>query len=198
MKERAQCTPEKYCSEQNIYILFFIIKASFFFFFCPTFFPPPPPPFFSHPLSPPPLNPTNKKHNISFPQILNYQESIKSLKQEIFTLDQNYYTKLGIAFVTSSEFSFKKLKPADLPIGNVVLDVYLLRNQEVLITKNYQDEDELRNMLFSGFSNLLFRTFSQTLVPIKQDFNQVLVLEDKKFKFVPLSSPIDLCREHYN
>ena len=104
-------------------------------------------------------------------------------------MDQNYHTKLGIAFVTSSEFSFKKLKPADLPIGNVVLDVYLLRNQEVLITKNYQDEDELRNMLFSGFSNLLFRTFSQTLVPIKEDFNQVLVLEDKKFKFAPLSSP---------
>ena len=105
-------------------------------------------------------------------------------------MDQNYHTKLGIAFVTSSEFSFKKLKPADLPSGNVALDVYLLREQEVLITKNYQDEDELRNMLFSGFSNLLFRTFSQTLVPIKQNFNQVLVLEDKKFKFVPLSSPL--------
>ena len=105
-------------------------------------------------------------------------------------MDQNYHTKLGIAFVTSSEFSFKKLKPADLPSGNVALDVYLLREQEVLITKNYQDEDELRNMLFSGFSNLLFRTFSQTLVPTKQNFNQVLVLQDKKFKFVPLSSPL--------
>ena len=104
-------------------------------------------------------------------------------------MDQNYFTKLGIAFVTSSEFSFKKLQPAQLPDGNLVLDVYLLRNQQVLITKNYQDEDELRNMIFSGFSNLLFRTFGQTLVPTKEDYNQVLVLENKTFKFKPLSSP---------
>ena len=105
-------------------------------------------------------------------------------------MDQNYHTKLGISFVTNSEFSLKKLTPTNLPNANVALDVYLLRGQEVLITKNFHDEDELRNMLFSGFSNLISRTFSQTIVPTKQDFNQVLVLQDKIFKFVPLSSPL--------
>ena len=100
-------------------------------------------------------------------------------------MDQNYHTKLAISFVTSSEFSFKKLTPTDLPSGNVALDVYLLRGQQVLLTKNFSDEDELRNMLFPGFSSLLLSTFSQTLVPTKQNFNQVLVLQDKIFKFVP-------------
>ena len=75
-------------------------------------------------------------------------------------------------------------------IHSNAFNVYLLRGQEVLITKNFSDEDELRNMLFSGFSNLLLSTFSQTLVPTKQDFNQVLVLQDKTFKFVPLSCPL--------
>ena len=103
-------------------------------------------------------------------------------------MDENYHTKLSISFVTSSEFSFKRLKPSDLPSGNIALDVYLLRGQEVLLTKNFADNDELRNMLFPGFSNLLQNSFSQTLVPTKQDFNQVLVLQDKIFKFVPLSS----------
>ena len=136
---------------------------------------------------------SNQAHKIiifPIPQILNYQESIKNLKQEIFMSDQTYFTKLGIAFVTSSEFSFKSLKPTQLPDGNLALDVYLLRNQEVLITKNYQDQDELRNMIFPGFSNLLHRTFGQTLVPSRQDYNQVLTLESKVFKFAPLSSPL--------
>ena len=75
-----------------------------------------------------------------------------------------------------------------MPTGNIALDVYLLRNQEVLLTKNFADNDELRNMLFQGFSALLQTSFSQTLVPTKQDYNQVLVLQDKLFKFVPLSS----------
>ena len=103
-------------------------------------------------------------------------------------MDQSYHTKLAISFVTSSEFSFKRLTPGNLPNGNIALDVYLLRNQEVLLTKNFADNDELRNMLFPGFSTLLQASFSQTLVPTKQDFNQVLVLQDKIFKFVPLSS----------
>ena len=103
-------------------------------------------------------------------------------------MDQNYHTKLSISFVTSSEFSFKRLTPSDLPNGNIAPDVYLLRGQEVLLTKIFADNDELRNMLFPGFSTLLKNSFSQTLVPTKQDFNQVLVLQDKIFKFVPLSS----------
>ena len=46
----------------------------------------------------------------------------------------------------------------------------------------------LETCCFQGFSTLLQNSFSQTLVPTKQDFNQVLVLQDKIFKFVPLSS----------
>ena len=112
------------------------------------------------------------------------------MKQEIFTSDQTYFTTLGIAFLTGSEFSFKSLKPNQLPDGRLALDVYILREQEVLITKNYQDQDELRNMIFSGFSNLLSHTFGQTLVPSRQAYNQVLTLESKVFKFTPLSSSL--------
>ena len=77
-----------------------------------------------------------------------------------------------------------------MPPGNIALDVYLLRNQEVLLTKNFSDNDELRNMLFDGFSALLQASFSQILQPTKQDYNQVLVLENKLFKFVPLSTDL--------
>ena len=96
------------------------------------------------------------------------------MKEEVFTSDQTYFTTLGIAFLTGSEFSFKSLKPNQLPDGRLALDVYILREQEVLITKNYQDQDELRNMIFSGFSSLLHQTFGQTLVPSRQAYNQVL------------------------
>ena len=77
-----------------------------------------------------------------------------------------------------------------MPPGNIALDVYLLRNQEVLLTKIFSDNDELRNMLFDGFSALLQASFSQILQPTKQDYNQVLVLENKLFKFVPLSTDL--------
>ena len=142
--------------------------------------------YFLYPIS----HQTHKIIIFSHPQILNYQESIKNLKQEIFISDQTYFTTLGIAFLTGSEFSFKSLRPTQLPEGRLALDVYILRNQQVLITKNYQDEDELRNMIFSGFSSLLHQTFGQTLVPSRQAYNQVLTLESKVFKFTPLSSPL--------
>ena len=88
-----------------------------------------------------------------------------------------------MSFITAAGVSFKTLNPNNLPADNVALDVYLLRGQNLLLTKNYAFNDEVLNMIFSGFTTLI-----KTVVPVSRDFNQVLVLENKQFKFVPLAS----------
>ena len=68
------------------------------------------------------------------------------------------------------------------------VDVWLLRNQEVLITKGTID-DQMINMFFPGFSATVLQNFGQTIVPTKQPYNQALVLEGGIFKFVKMTTP---------
>ena len=68
------------------------------------------------------------------------------------------------------------------------VDVWLLRNQEVLITKGTID-DQMINMFFPGFSATVLQNFGQTIVPTKQPYNQALVLEAGIFKFVKMTTP---------
>ena len=68
------------------------------------------------------------------------------------------------------------------------VDVWLLRDQEILITKSTID-DQMVNMFFPGFTATVLRIFGQTVVPTKQPYNQALVLEAGIFKFVNMNTP---------
>ena len=60
-------------------------------------------------------------------------------------------TRLNIIFMTSSAQDLNQLNPKDLPKIPSAIDVWILRDQEILITRNWDTEDQLINMDFSGF-----------------------------------------------
>ena len=75
--------------------------------------------------------------------------------------------RLDIAFMASSAYDFKQLKPSDLPVIPTSIDVWILRGQDILLTKDWASEDLIINMKFTGFQQTISRTFSQTIVLIK-------------------------------
>ena len=127
--------------------------------------------------------------DISLLQITNLEQSISSLQGELQQLENgNFKTRLSLAFITASSFDFKAYKPNNLPLTSQSVDVWLLRDQEILITKSTIN-DQMVNMFFPGFTATVLRTFGQTVVPTKQPYNQGLVLEAGIFKFVNMNTP---------
>ena len=97
--------------------------------------------------------------------------------------------------MTGSSFDFKALRRNSLPSENQSIDVWILRGQEVLLTKGSKHDDEVVNMMFSGFSTSMHTNFAQVVTPTQQNYNQGLVLEAGLFKFVPMntSSVYEVC-----
>ena len=95
------------------------------------------------------------------------EESVASLKHERQQLENgNFKTRLSLAFITASSFDFKAYRPNNLPLTPQSVDVWLLRDQEILITKSTIN-DQMINMFFPGFTATVLRTFGKTIVPTK-------------------------------
>ena len=96
------------------------------------------------------------------------QDSIKSLKGELYRNENgNFVTRLSLAFMTGASFDFKAYRKASLPSTKQSVDVWLLRGQEVLLTKGSKTEDEVIDMMFSGFTSTMRTAFAQDVTPIK-------------------------------
>ena len=119
----------------------------------------------------------------------NLKDSIGSLRKEIH-LNENakIMTRLDIAFMTSASFDFKQLQPSNLPVIPTSIDVWMLRDQDILLTKDWASEDLIINMKFTGFKQTIASVFPQTIVPTVQPYNQGLVIIDKTFQFVKMDS----------
>ena len=121
-------------------------------------------------------------------QISNLKDSIASLQGELKQLENgNYQTRLALAFITASAFDFKDYQRGSLPLTKQAVDVWILRYQVILLTKNSNSEDSMVNMLFPGFTSTLRNNFGQDVIPTKQPFNQGLVLENGQFRFVNMN-----------
>ena len=118
-------------------------------------------------------------------QIDNLETSIAALKKEIYVNeDEKIMTRLDIAFMTGSSYDFKRLKPSPLPSVDTSINVWILHGQDILLTKDWAANDQIVNIKFIGFSQSISTTFSQTLTPTVQPFNQGLVIIDQQFQFV--------------
>ena len=65
-----------------------------------------------------------------------------------------------------------------------------MKDQEIILTKNWENEDQVVNMNFSGFQKQIMKVFLQTLMPKAQPFNQGLVIIDQTFQFINMESPL--------
>ena len=78
------------------------------------------------------------------------------------------------------KMDYKQLQPAALPMLPSAIDVWILRGQEILLTRDWSSEDKVVNLNFSGFETQIETVFSQSLKPTVQPFNQGLVINVKQ------------------
>ena len=117
------------------------------------------------------------------------QTSISELQKEIY-LDSNYryHAKLPIIFMASSALNFATLEPNDLPTSNVAIDIYVIRNQDVILSQFFHNDTAL-NWQFPKFIADFKMRFGQDITVSKQTYNQILVLKNSEFSFVDFDSP---------
>ena len=79
--------------------------------------------------------------------------------------------------MTSSAIRMDDLDPNNLPQIPTALDMWILRDQNLVLTVNWDKNDEIINMDFQGFEQQIQNTFSQTLSPQSRPYNQGLILK---------------------
>ena len=111
--------------------------------------------------------------------IIALQTSVKELENEVY-LDKTYryHAKLPIIFMASSALNFATLKPNNLPDSDVAVDIYIIRNQDVILSQFFHNDTAL-NWQFDKFVSDFQTRFCQDIIVSKQNYNQILVL--KKF-----------------
>ena len=72
------------------------------------------------------------------------QTSVKELENEVY-LDNTYryHAKLPIIFMASSALNFATLKPNNLPDSDVAVDIYIIRNQDVILSQFFHNDTAL-------------------------------------------------------
>ena len=87
----------------------------------------------------------------------------------------------------SAPLQINYLDPTNLPELPISLDVFILKNQDIVITSNWVI-DQTITMDFPNCIQAINQRFSQLLVLVKQPFNQALVLIDQEFQFVNMNN----------
>ena len=70
--------------------------------------------------------------------------------------------------MASSAFNFATLEPDELPSSNVDVDIYVIRNQDVILSQFYHNDTAL-NWQFHQFVADFKMKFGQTISVTKQD-----------------------------
>jgi hypothetical protein len=89
--------------------------------------------------------------------------------------------------MSSAAFDFATLDPSNLPTSPVSLDIWILRDQSIILTRKMLS-DEALNLQFDSFIASILQTFGQTITVQTQPFNQALIIKDKKFSLVRMDS----------
>ena len=117
----------------------------------------------------------------------NLRYSITSLEDEIVKDDDHFGATLNIIFICSAPIPINDLDPANLPTNPTALDMYILKDQDIVLTSTWV-VDQTITMDFPNCIQAITDRFSQLLVLTKQPFNQALVLINQQFKFVSMNS----------
>jgi hypothetical protein len=89
--------------------------------------------------------------------------------------------------MSSAAFQFALLNTTALPDYDVAIDVWIIRNQDIILTQHYQHNEGL-NWQFQNFVDVLQSRFGQTIQIKKQNFNQILVIQNQQFSFQNFNS----------
>jgi hypothetical protein len=71
----------------------------------------------------------------------------------------NYHAQIHLIFMSSAAHNFALLDPTSLPLGKLAIDVWIIRNQDVILTQLYKDTLQKR------------ASFIQTCFNLNQEFS---------------------------
>ena len=108
----------------------------------------------------------------------NLRYSINSLKEEIIKDEHYFSAPINIIFICSAPISLNDIDPANLPTNPTALDMYVLRNQNIVLTTTWMI-DQTITMNFANCIKEINDRFSQSLVLKKKPYNQALVLNNQ-------------------
>ena len=83
--------------------------------------------------------------------------------------------------------AFASLDPNDLPMDPTALDIWILRDQNIILSTHITSEESI-NLQFQGFIANILDTFAQTITIKAMPYHQALVLKDKQFVFERMDS----------
>jgi hypothetical protein len=83
--------------------------------------------------------------------------------------------------------AFASLDPNDLPMDPTALDIWILRDQNIILSTHITSEESI-NLQFQGFIGNILTTFAQVITIETMPFHQALVLKDKQFVFERMDS----------
>ena len=93
--------------------------------------------------------------------------SINSLKEEIIKDEHYFGAPLNIIFICSAPISLNDIDPANLPESPTALDIYVLKNQNIVLTKTWITDLTI-TMNFANCIKEIYDRFSQSLILTKK------------------------------
>ena len=117
----------------------------------------------------------------------NLRYSINSLKEKINKNEHFFSAPLNIIFICSAPISLNDIDPANLPTSPTALDMYVLKNQNIVLTTTWITDLTI-TMNFANCIKEINDRFSQSLVLTKKPYNQALVIIDQTFQFISMNS----------
>ena len=101
-------------------------------------------------------------------------------------IEEYFSAPLNLIFLSSAPISIDKLDPLELPNLPLALDMYILKDQSLVLTSTWV-EDITITLDFQICKTKLHERFSQHISISKQPFNQALVLKNKIFMFIDMN-----------
>ena len=115
----------------------------------------------------------------------NLQRSLSRLKDELNEKEDGFLVKPALGFISNALFSFPNIDPNNLPIGNIALNVFVPKEQPIMLVLL---ENSLSVMEFAQFSSILSATFSQKLTPLVSPHHHILVMKNTQFALEQINS----------
>ena len=102
-------------------------------------------------------------------------------------IEEYFSSPLNLIFLASAPISIDKLDPLQLPNLPLSLDMYILKDQSLVLTSTWV-EDIIITLDFNICKTKLYERFSQHVFINKQPYDQALVIKNKILMFIDMDS----------
>ena len=111
-----------------------------------------------------------------------------NVRSKLYLQDSRFVTSANVALITGALVDFTSLTLANLPGGNVLVNVIMLAGSQTLFTTHSGKEEVSQIFTQSRFLTLMTTHFEQNMAIQPQDFDQILALKDSHFSMVKLNT----------